>query len=331
MNVNSRVIVFGSGGYVGSRLVPELLMKGYQVRAFDTYWYGNVFDELSLKHKQLEIVKGDIRNHEAVTSALKDVDVIIHLACISNDPSFDMNPELGKSVNLDSFEPIVQAAKKAGVKRFVFASSSSVYGIKEEEKVTESLPLEPLTDYSKFKAICEEILLSQMTNDFVCTVVRPATVCGYSTRQRFDLAVNILTNHAVNKGEIKVFGGDQYRPNLHIDDMVDAYLHIMIQEVEKISGEIFNIGGRNLTLNSIAEIVSRITGVTNIRHERTDDLRSYRVDSSHIAQKIGFKPKREVDNAVEDLVAAFHDKKFTNPLENSLYFNIKRMKELNLA
>jgi nucleoside-diphosphate-sugar epimerase len=170
-----------------------------------------------------------------------------------------------------------------------------------------------------------------MTNDFVCTVVRPATVCGYSTRQRFDLAVNILTNHAINKGEIKVFGGEQYRPNLHIDDMVEAYLHIMSQDAEKISGEIFNIGGKNLTLNSIAEIVSRMTGVTNIRHEPTNDLRSYRVDSSHIAEKIGFKPKREVDDAVKDLVAAFHDKKFNEPLDNPLYFNIKRMKELNLA
>lgn len=331
MNVNSKVIVFGSGGYVGSRLVPELLRQGYHVRAFDTYWYGNVFDELLQNYQQLEIVKGDVRNLEEVTSALHGVDEVIHLACISNDPSFDMNPALGKSVNLESFNPLVEAAKNSGVKRFIFASSSSVYGIKEEDKVTESLPLEPLTDYSKFKAICEEILLSKMTNNFICTVVRPATICGYSTRQRFDLAVNILTNHAVNRGEIKIFGGEQYRPNLHIDDMVDAYLHIMNQEVEKISGEIFNIGGQNLTLNSIAAIVSRITGVTNIRHEPTDDLRSYRVDSSHIAQKIGFKPKREVDRAVAELVAAFYDKKFTNPLDNPLYFNIQRMKELNLA
>ena len=331
MKVNSRVIVFGSGGYVGSRLVPELLLKGYNVRAFDTYWYGDVFDALLPNYQQLEIFRGDVRNHDDVRSALKEVDEVIHLACISNDPSFDMNPDLGKSVNLDSFEPLVQAAKKAGVKRFIFASSSSVYGIKEEERVTESLPLEPLTDYSKYKALCEEILLSQMTNDFVCTVVRPATVCGYSTRQRFDLAVNILTNHAINKGEIKVFGGEQYRPNLHIDDMVEAYLHIMSQDAEKISGEIFNIGGKNLTLNSIAEIVSRMTGVTNIRHEPTNDLRSYRVDSSHIAEKIGFKPKREVDDAVKDLVAAFHDKKFNEPLDNPHYFNIKRMKELNLA
>jgi nucleoside-diphosphate-sugar epimerase len=331
MKTNGIVVVFGAGGYVGSRLTPRLLAQGYEVRAFDTYWYGNVFDSLLSKNQNLKVIKGDVRNIEDVQDVISGVDVVIHLACISNDPSFDMNPQLGKSVNLDSFEPLVKLAKNAGVKRFIFASSSSVYGIKEEERVIESLSLEPLTDYSKYKVICEEVLLSHMTSNFVCTVVRPATVCGYSIRQRFDLAVNILTNHAVNRSEIKVFGGQQYRPNLHIEDMVDAYLHIMEQDVERVSGEIFNIGGKNLTLNEIAERVSSISGVANIVHEATDDLRSYRVDSSHIFQKIGFEPKREIDDAISDLVAAFANRKFTNPLGNPLYFNIKRMKELNLA
>ena len=331
MKTNGIVVVFGAGGYVGSRLTPRLISKGYEVRAFDTYWYGNVFDSLLSKNQNLKVIKGDVRNIEDVQDVISGVDVVIHLACISNDPSFDMNPQLGKSVNLDSFEPLVKLAKNAGVKRFIFASSSSVYGIKEEERVIESLSLEPLTDYSKYKVICEEVLLSHMTSNFVCTVVRPATVCGYSIRQRFDLAVNILTNHAVNRSEIKVFGGQQYRPNLHIQDMVDAYLHILREDSEKVAGEVFNIGGKNLTLDSIAKIVSEITGVTNIKYEPTDDLRSYRVDSSHIAEKIGFVPKREVDDAVSDLVKAFTENKFFNPLDNPLYFNIKRMKEMNLA
>lgn len=325
------ICVIGGGGYVGSTLVPSLVTEGYNVKVLDTFWYGkDVFDNLK-GVKNLSIIQGDVRDNAVVKSALNGCDAVIHLACISNDPSFDMNPQLGKSVNLDCFEPLVKVAKAEGVKRFVFASSSSVYGIKEEKKVTESLSLEPLTDYSKYKAICENILLSNMTSDFVCTVVRPATVCGYSVRQRFDLAVNILTNHAINRGEIKVFGGGQYRPNLHIQDMVDAYLHILEEDSEKIAGEVFNIGSKNLTLDSIAKIVSEITGVTNIKYESTDDLRSYRVDSSHIAEKIGFVPKREVDDAVSDLVKAFTENKFFNPLDNPLYFNIKRMKELNLA
>jgi nucleoside-diphosphate-sugar epimerase len=325
------ICVIGGGGYVGSTLVPSLVTEGYNVKVLDTFWYGkDVFDNLK-GVKNLSVIQGDVRDNAVVKSALNGCDAVIHLACISNDPSFDMNPQLGKSVNLDCFEPLVKVAKAEGVKRFVFASSSSVYGIKEEKKVTESLSLEPLTDYSKYKAICENILLSNMTSDFVCTVVRPATVCGYSVRQRFDLAVNILTNHAINRGEIKVFGGGQYRPNLHIQDMVDAYLHILEEDSEKIAGEVFNIGSKNLTLDSIAKIVSEITGVTNIKYESTDDLRSYRVDSSHIAEKIGFVPKREVDDAVSDLVKAFTENKFFNPLDNPLYFNIKRMKELNLA
>lgn len=325
------ICVIGGGGYVGSTLVPNLVTEGYNVKVLDTFWYGKeVFDNLK-GVKNLSIIQGDVRDNAVVKSALNGCDAVIHLACISNDPSFDMNPQLGKSINLDCFEPLVKVAKAEGVKRFVFASSSSVYGIKEEEKVTESLSLEPLTDYSKYKAICENVLLSNMTSDFVCTVVRPATVCGYSSRQRFDLAVNILTNHAINRGEIKVFGGGQYRPNLHIKDMVDAYLHILEEDSEKIAGEVFNIGGKNLTLDSIARIVSEITGVTNIKYEPTDDLRSYRVDSSHIAEKIGFVPTREVDDAVSDLVKAFTENKFSNPLDNPLYFNIKRMKELNLA
>jgi nucleoside-diphosphate-sugar epimerase len=328
---NSRVVVFGAGGYVGSRLVPELLNSGFHVRAFDTYWYGNVFQEVAAVHGKLEIVEGDIRDIEKVDNSLRDADAVIHLACISNDPSFDLNPQLGKSVNLDSFEPLVKSAKNAGVSRFIFASSSSVYGIKKEERVTESLPLEPLTDYSKFKAQCEEILLSHISSNFVCTVVRPATVCGFSPRQRFDLAVNILTNHAMNKGEITVLGGSQFRPNLHIEDMVDAYLHILKSDTSKIIGEIFNIGGKNLTLSEIAMTVSKITGVSNIKYQPTNDLRSYRVDSGYIERKIGFIPKRNVDDAVRELVYAFDKRKFVNPLENTLYFNIKRMKELNLA
>jgi len=216
------------------------------------------------------------------------------------------------------------------VRRFIYASSSSVYGVKEEERVTEELSLEPLTDYSKFKAICEEILLNYQSNDFLCTVLRPATVCGWSPRQRFDLSVNILTNHAINNGKIKVFGGSQYRPNIHIEDMVDAYLLTLNSSDKSVNGKIFNVGADNLSLDQIANEVSGYTGVTNIVHEPTDDLRSYRIDSRKICEELGFEFKRNVGSAVSDLVNAFKEGKFTNSMNNPLYFNIKRMKELDV-
>jgi nucleoside-diphosphate-sugar epimerase len=327
----SRVCVIGGAGYVGSRLIPRLLKDGYKVTVLDTFWYGlEIFSNFKENNK-LRIIEGDIRDLSAVKLAIQDCNAVIHLACISNDPSFDLNPKLGKSINLDSFRPLVGLCKDNGIQRFIFASSSSVYGIKDEEKVTENLALEPLTDYSRFKAECEEILLEHSSEEFVTTILRPATVCGYSKRQRFDLAVNILTNHAINLGEIRVFGGSQFRPNLHIEDMVDAYLAVLEEKSEFVRHEIFNVGGENLSLDEIALIVSKRTGVTNIVHSETSDLRSYRVDSSKILEKIGFTPKRSVENAVEDLINGFKKSKYIDSLDNSLYFNIKRMKELGLG
>ena len=203
--------------------------------------------------------------------------------------------------------------------------------IKQEDKVTEQLSLEPLTDYSKFKMLCEEIILEKHSSDFVCTVLRPATVCGVSPRQRFDLSVNILTNHAVNLGKITVFGGSQSRPNLDIRDMARAYLHVL-QHKDKVTGEVFNVGGENLTLDKIAEKVKHQLGESaEIQHKITDDLRSYRVDSSKILSKIGFKPSYSIDDSIRDLKIAFSNGEFKNSLENPMYFNIKRMKELSLA
>jgi nucleoside-diphosphate-sugar epimerase len=325
------VVVFGGGGYVGAVLTPALLEKGYIVKVFDTFWYGkSVFKELST-NPSLHLIQGDIRSIEEVRGVLKGATDVIHLACISNDPSFDLDPRLGKSINLDSFAPLVKIAKLSGIHRFIYASSSSVYGVKEEEKVTEKLSLEPLTDYSKFKAKCEEIILDAHTSNFKCTVLRPATICGVSSRQRFDLSVNILTNHAINLGKITVFGGSQFRPNLHIQDMVRAYLHVLQQD-QRIDGEIFNVGGENLSLDAIAQKVHKQIGKhLEIKHSHSDDLRSYRVDSSKIFAELGFEPMFSVDQAIDDLKISFAQKRFQNSLDNSMYFNIKRMKELSLA
>ena len=329
--VKRTVVVFGGGGYVGAVLTPALLAEGYIVRVFDTFWYGkSVFKEV-LTNPNLYLIQGDIRNIEEVRGVLKGATDVIHLACISNDPSFDLDPRLGKSINLDSFAPLVKAAKLSGIHRFIYASSSSVYGVKVEEKVTEELSLEPLTDYSKFKAICEEIILDAHTSDFKCTVLRPATICGVSLRQRFDLSVNILTNHAISLRKITVFGGSQFRPNLHIQDMARAYLHILQQD-KNIDREIFNVGGENLSLDEIALKVQKQVGKhLEIQHSHSDDLRSYRVDSSKILTKLGFKPIYSVEQAIIDLQSEFVNKKFQDSLENSMYFNIKRMKELSLA
>jgi nucleoside-diphosphate-sugar epimerase len=332
MNSSKRkILVTGAGGYVGARLVPRLLQNNFQVIALDTYWYGiDVFDNTILKNPNFQLAKADIRQQEKLKSFLDGVSDVIHLACISNDPSFDLNPELGKSINLLAFEPIVRIAKASGVQRFIYASSSSVYGVKAEEKVTEDLSLEPLTDYSKYKAMCEELLLKYSSGDFVCAVLRPATVCGWSPRQRFDLSVNILTNHALSKGGITVFGGSQFRPNIHIEDMVDAYILALNAPAEKINNQIFNVGADNLTLRDIAMKVAENTGVKKIVYETTNDLRSYRIDSTKFLHELGFVFKRNVGMAVSDLTEAFKSNRFVDPLNNPLYFNIKRMQELEV-
>ena len=325
------VVVFGGGGYVGSVLVPMLLTKDFKVKVFDTFWYGRSVFASVINNPNLQLITGDIRDINAVSEVLKNATDVIHLACISNDPSFDLNPLLGKSINLDSFAPLVNIAKLSGVQRFIYASSSSVYGVKEEERVTEELSLEPLTDYSKFKSICEEVILEKNSSNFMCTVLRPATICGVSTRQRFDLSVNILTNHAINLSKITVFGGEQFRPNLHIQDMARAYIHILAQE-KNTKGLIFNVGGENLSLNQIAlKVRDQIDPSLNIEHKDTNDLRSYRVDSSRILSELGFKIVYSVDQAIKDLQNAFIEKRYKNSLKNSTYFNIQRMKELNLA
>ena len=213
-------------------------------------------------------------------SALDGCDAVIHLACISNDPSFDLNPDLGKSINYDCFRPLVKAAKDAGVKRFIYASSSSVYGIKDDLNVTEDLPLEPLTDYSKFKAMCEDVLEEEREPGFVAVTLRPATVCGYAPRLRLDLTVNILTNLAVNNGRITVFGGDQLRPNLHVEDMTDLYLLLLEAPDAAVDGKIWNAGYHNLKVREIAEMVREQVGDNvEIVVTPTDDHRSYHVSS----------------------------------------------------
>lgn len=328
-----RICVPGGAGYVGSRLVPELIKLGHDVIVLDLYLYGDdVFDDLK-DNKKLTQIKADIRDLKVVDRVLSGCDAVVHLACISNDPSFELNPELGKSINLDAFEPFVQLAKKHKVKRFIYASSSSVYGVKQEPSVTEEMSLEPLTDYSKFKAECEKVLFKYMSDDFICTVLRPATVCGYAPRQRLDVVVNILTNLAYNTGKVKVMGGSQMRPNIHVEDMVRAYLLVLESPKEKIQGEIFNVGYHNHTVLQLGKMVHEIVGKkrpVELIVEPTNDNRSYHVSSEKIREKLNFIPNFTIEDAVKDLVNAFETGKLPNAMEDIRYVNIKTMKAANL-
>ena len=326
------VLVTGGAGYVGSVLVPKLLNAGYRVKVLDLYLFGDHVLNRVKPNSDLIEIKGDIRDRRLLTEAISGSDAVIHLACISNDPSFELDPALGKSINYDAFLPMVEIARRKGVKRFIYASSSSVYGIKDESEVTEDLPLEPLTDYSKYKALCEEYLQNAAADDFVVTTIRPSTVCGYSPRMRLDLTVNILTNHAINNGKITVFGGEQKRPNLHIEDMTDLYLFLLEQPGEKIHKKIYNVGYENYRVREIAEMVrDTLGGNIPIVTTPTNDERSYHVSSTKIKEELGFETKHTIEEAVEDLCDAFDKGIVPDSLENEIYFNIKRMQSLNLT
>lgn len=323
------ILVTGGGGYVGSVLTDNLINLNYNVTVLDLFIYGK---KVFKNFEKINLIQGDIRDKNLLKKITKNKDTIIHLACISNDPSFDLNPQLGKSVNLDSFEPMVKICKDSGIKNFIYASTSSVYGVKKELDVTEKMKLEPLTDYSKYKAICEDICLKHQSRNFKTVILRPATVCGFSIRQRFDLVVNILTNLGYNEKLIKVFGGNQLRPNIHIEDMVNAYITVLnkINSIDN-SDNVFNVGYENYTIIELANIVKKnLDNNVLIKIEKTFDNRSYKINSEKFYKKFNFKYSKTINDAVNDLIAAFRLKKFNNPLKNKYYFNIKMMKSLNL-
>ena len=322
------IFIVGGAGYVGSVLIPKLLQRNYKVTCFDLMIYG---ENLLKKHENLKIIKGDMRDQNLLKNIIKDFDSVIHLACISNDPSFELNPDLGKSINFDAFEPLVKICENSSINQFIYASSSSVYGIKNEQNVNEKMSLEPLTDYSKFKVKCEEVLQKYNSKNFTTTIIRPATVCGYSPRQRLDVVVNILTNLAYHKKNIKIMGGKQLRPNIHIEDMAEAYIKILESNINKISGEIFNVGFENQTVNKIADIVEKNMPFKITKEIiESNDNRSYHISSKKILDKLNFLPKKNISNAVSDLIDKFEKKIFSDPLNNSNYFNVKKMNEIKL-
>ena len=331
-----KVLITGGAGYCGSVLVPQMLDMGYRVTVYDIQYYG--CDFLPLDNPNLRVVQGDIRNIEQLQPLMVDVDVVLHLASISNDASFELDENLSTTVNMDAFEPIVLAAKKAGVKRFIFASSSSVYGISEKPNVKEDHPLVPLTLYNKYKGLCEPILFKHTDKNFVGVVFRPATVCGYGPRQRLDVSVNILTNLAVNKGNITVFGGSQLRPNLHIQDYADLCKALLEAPDEKIANEIFNCGYENMSIMEIAKTVKKVVSEEfpdkdeiGIEVSPSDDLRSYHINSDKVTLVIGFKPQYSVEDAIRDLCHAFLKGKLPNSINDDKYFNVRTMKKIGVS
>ncbi len=332
-----RVFVTGGAGYVGAALVPQLLEKGYQVRVLDLYLFGDHVLDAVKDHPCLQQIKGDIRDQNLLRRIIPGYDAVIHLACISNDPGFELNPPLSRSINFDAFGPLVRVSKESGVKRFVYASTSSVYGVSDARNVTEDHPLVPLTDYNKYKGLCEPVLLEQQSADFTTVVIRPATVCGYSPRQRLDLTVNILTNHAVNEGRITVFGGSQMRPNINIHDMVDLYLMLLELPSELIAGKIYNAGYQNRTIADIAQIVREVVeqempGRRQIEITTTvsSDPRSYHICSDKIQRELGFVPKHTIEDAARELVAAFQAGKIPDPMTDVRYYNIDALQQARL-
>ncbi len=329
-----KIMVTGGAGYVGCVLVPKLLAAGHMVVVYDLMLFGS--DGLP-KHERLAVVEGDLRNMAHFSNHLTDVDCVIHLACISNDPSFELDSALSKSINYDCFGPMVEGCKRQGVRRFIYASTSSVYGVSDAPEVTEEHPLVPLTDYNKYKGLCEPILLRRKSNDFVVVIIRPATVCGYSPRMRLDLTVNILTNYAYNKGEITVFGGNQKRPNIHIEDVTDLYVSLVDVPSNLINGQTFNAGFENHTVSEIASEVKSVVekempGLAPIHIVTTpsDDLRSYHITSKKIRDLLGYVPRRTIGQAARDICLAFEEGKLPNGMIDDRYFNVNTIKKLRL-
>ena len=310
------ILVTGGCGYKGSVLVPKLLACGYKVRVLDTMWFGNFL----APHPNLSVIQGDVRDIDRIS--LDDIDTVIHLSSVANDPCGDLDPKLTWEISALATMQLADKAARTGVAQFIYASSGSVYGVKEEEQVTEDLELKPISEYNKTKMVSERVLLSY-ADKMVVQIVRPATVCGYSPRMRLDVSVNLLTMQALSKGKITVFGGAQTRPNIHIDDITDLYLFFI--DHPKVTG-IFNAGFENISILDIANLVTKHVKV-EIAVTESNDPRSYRVNSDRLLAT-GFRPKKTVDDAIKEIIAKYRDGTLK---DEDHFYNLRWMEKTVLA
>jgi len=310
------VLVTGGCGYVGTKLTQALLDRTpYEVTVLDAQWFGNYLEP----HPRLTILKQDVRSIDDLD--LSQTAAIFHLANIANDPSVDLNPYASWEVNVLATMRLVDRAAREGVGQFIFASSSSVYGVKSDPKVTEDLELVPISEYNKTKMVAERVILSY-GDRLIPSVIRPATVCGVSPRMRLDLTVNLLTMQALTNGVMTVFGGAQTRPNIHIDDLVDLYLFSLDRQLNGV----YNAGFENLSVLSIAERIASVTGA-EVRVSPSNDPRSYAVNSDRLLAT-GFRPTRSVDQAIRDLTMAFREGRLR---DDPAWHNVSWMKQHALA
>lgn len=311
-----KILVTGACGYKGSVMVPKLLARGYDVIALDIMWFGNFLPP----HPRLTVIEGDVRNVDGID--LDGVDAILHLSSVANDPCGDLDPKLTWEISALATMQLADKAVRQGVKRFIYASSGSVYGVKDEPQVTEDLELKPISEYNKTKMVAERVLLSY-SEDMVVQIVRPATVCGFSPRMRLDVSVNLLTMQALTRGHITVFGGAQTRPNIHIDDITDVYLHLI--DHPEVRG-IYNAGFENISILDIAKMVVERVSAT-IAVSESNDPRSYRVNSDKLLAT-GFKPKKSVADAIDEIVAHYRAGTLT---EEDRWHNLRWMQKTVLA
>lgn len=324
-----KILVTGGAGYVGSLLIPHLLNEEYDVSVLDWFIFKqDVFQHLKTTH--LKCIRGDIRDEELVKRSLEGVDTVIHLAAISNDPSSELNPKATNQINLEAACKLADISKEMGVMRFINASSASVYGVQQDKPASEDSETNPITIYAKCKLESESYIISKNNHRFITTSLRPATLSGYTPRLRLDLTVNIFTYHAICLGSIKVFGGEQYRPNLSVKDMVRAYMHVLKTDPNKIGGRVFNVSQANFKVIEIAEIVRQVIGKNDLKVEITpsDDKRSYSLNASQITRELGFKPIYDLNNSIRELSKKLLDGTVVNP-SGYVYRNVELLKQID--
>jgi nucleoside-diphosphate-sugar epimerase len=319
--MQSTVLVSGGGGFVGTVLTDRLLALGHEVRVLDTFWFGDFLGE----RERLTKITGDMRDPRAVNAALEGVQTVIQLACLSNDPTSDLDPDLTKSINFDACRDIIHAARRKGVRRFIYASSASVYGVRDEPNIVEDMRLEPITLYSRYKAEIEDELFAIDDPGFTTVAVRNSTVSGFSPRMRLDLIISIFVRAALRKKLITIEGGNQLRPLIHMQDLVDFYVLLLNADHASIHRQAFNVSSDNYKVIDVAKMVQeRIP--CEFAFAGFTDPRSYHVDTGKVERMLGYKPSRTIESAIDEVAAALIDGRIDD--DDPRCYNIRHMKTL---